>query len=136
VTATAVEHSDLCFGCGIANVFGLHLEAGPPVDGVLRGRMFVKQDMQGPPGVMHGGLIATALDEVMARLMAAEHGGAPTARLEVDLRAPVPLGTFVEATARAVEVAGRKITAVAELRDDAGTLLAEGRGVFVTSGDG
>ena len=132
MTATSVEHSDLCFGCGIANVFGLHIEAGPPIDGVLRGRLFVKQDMQGPPGTMHGGLVAAALDEVMARLMASEHGGAPTARLEVDLRVPVPLGTFVEASAHAVEVVGRKVTAVAELRDDAGTLLAEGRGVFVT----
>jgi uncharacterized protein (TIGR00369 family) len=136
VTATGVGHDELCFGCGIANVFGLHVEAGPPVDGELRGRFFVKQDLQGPPGVMHGGLVATALDEAMALLMAAEHHGAPTARLEVDLRAPIPLGTFVEATARVVEIDGRKVTAVAELRDEAGTLLAEGRGVFVTPGPG
>ncbi|MCW3065421.1 MAG: hypothetical protein JWN32_2593, partial [Solirubrobacterales bacterium] len=42
-------HHDLCFGCGIGNVFGLHLEATPPANGELHGRFFVKQDLQGPP---------------------------------------------------------------------------------------
>jgi acyl-coenzyme A thioesterase PaaI-like protein len=129
--ADRATHHDLCFGCGIANVFGMHLEAPPPENGELRGRFFVKQDLMGPPGVMHGGLVATALDEVMSLLVCVELAPAPTARLETDLRAPIPLGTFVEATARIVERDARKVTATAELRDEAGALLAEGRAVFV-----
>jgi acyl-coenzyme A thioesterase PaaI-like protein len=124
-------HHDLCFGCGIGNVFGLQLEASEPVDGELRGRFFVKQDLMGPPGVMHGGLVATALDEAMALAVRPEHEFAPTARLETDLRAPIPIGTFVEVSARIVERDGRKLVAAAELRGEDGTLLAEGRGVFV-----
>jgi acyl-coenzyme A thioesterase PaaI-like protein len=132
VTATArFAHHDLCFGCGIANVFGMQFEAQAPVDGELRGRFFVKQDLMGPPGVMHGGLVATALDEVMSLLVVAESPRAPTARLETDLRAPIPLGTFVQASARIVERDGRKVIAAGELRGEDGTLLAEGRGVFV-----
>jgi acyl-coenzyme A thioesterase PaaI-like protein len=129
--ATRFAHHDLCFGCGIANVFGMQLEAEAPVGGELRGRFFVKQDLMGPPGVMHGGLVATALDEVMSLLVFAENPGAPTARLETDLRAPIPLGTFVQASARIVERDGRKLIAAGELRAEDGTLLAEGRAVFV-----
>jgi acyl-coenzyme A thioesterase PaaI-like protein len=137
VTATSrFAHHDLCFGCGIANVFGLQFEAEAPVDGELRGRFFVKQDLMGPPGVMHGGLVATALDEVMSLLVFAENPRAPTARIETDLRAPIPLGTFVHASSRVVERDGRKVIAAAELRDDDGALLAEGRGVFVVPASG
>jgi acyl-coenzyme A thioesterase PaaI-like protein len=129
--ASRFAHHDLCFGCGIGNVFGLQLEATEPVDGELRGRFFVKQDLMGPPGVMHGGLVATALDEVMSLLVVGSHGDWPTARLEVDLRAPVPLGVFVEAVARLGPQEGRKLTVTAEVRGEDGALLAEASGVFV-----
>jgi acyl-coenzyme A thioesterase PaaI-like protein len=129
--ASRFAHHDLCFGCGIGNVFGLQLEATEPVDGELRGRFFVKQDLMGPPGVMHGGLVATALDEVMALLVAGTHGDWPTARLEVDLRAPIQLGVFVEAVARLGPLEGRKLEVTAELRGEDGALLGTGRGVFV-----
>src|SRR4051794_7815661 len=65
--AVAITHHELCFGCGLANLFGLQLELEPS-DGGVAGRFFVKQDHQGPPGFAHGGVIATALDEAMALL--------------------------------------------------------------------
>jgi acyl-coenzyme A thioesterase PaaI-like protein len=106
------------------------------VDGELRARFFVKQDLMGPPGVMHGGLVATALDEAMALLMVVESPGAPTVRLETDLRTPVPIGVFLEVRARVVEREGRKLTCNAELYDEAGTVLAEGRGIFIARPSG
>ena len=125
-----IAHHDLCFGCGVGNLFGLHLEA-EHADGELRGRFFVKQDLMGPPGHLHGGLVAAALDEVMALLVLTEFGPFPTARLETDLRAPVPVGVFVEAVARVNERDGRKIRCESELRDEAGVVLATGSAVFI-----
>jgi rhamnulokinase len=61
-----LAHHDLCFGCGTANLFGLQLELEREPDGSVRGRFFVKQDHQGPPGVAHGGVLAAALDEAAA----------------------------------------------------------------------
>ena len=69
---------DGCFGCGQANLFGLHLEDG---------RFFVKQDHQGKPGFAHPGIIAAALYEVI---------GADGRRLEVEFHAEVPVGVFVD----------------------------------------
>jgi hypothetical protein len=71
-----IAHHDGCFGCGQANLFGLHLEDG---------RFFVKQDHQGSPGYAHPGIIAAALYEVT--------GGE---RLEVEFYEDVPVGAFVE----------------------------------------
>src|SRR3954454_15414775 len=100
----SITHHELCFGCGIANLFGLQLELEASGDRVA-GRFFVKQDHQGPPGFAHGGVIAAALDEAMALLVHAEGTHALTRRLEVDLLGPVAVGTFAALTAW-VESAG------------------------------
>jgi acyl-coenzyme A thioesterase PaaI-like protein len=90
-----VTHHQLCFGCGLANVFGLQIELERESGGTVAGRFFVKQDHQGRPGFAHGGVLAAALDEA-AGLAAGEGTEAPiVARLEVDLLAPAPVGSFV-----------------------------------------
>jgi hypothetical protein len=90
-------HHDLCFGCGRANVFGLHLEVERAADGDrVSGRFFVKQDHQGAPGVAHPGVVAAALEEALA--LAA---GAYPRRVLVEHHGTAPVGTFVEVTAAA-----------------------------------
>ena len=93
-----VKHHDLCFGCGLANLFGLQMELDAS-EGRVAGRFFVKQDHQGPPGFAHGGVIATALDEAMALLVHSQGTHAVTRRLEVDLLGPVPVGSFAAVAA-------------------------------------
>jgi acyl-coenzyme A thioesterase PaaI-like protein len=129
--ASSIVHHDLCFGCGQANLFGLQLEAERRPDGGVEGRFFVKQDHQGPPGYAHGGLLATALDEAMALLLFGEGTFALTGRLEVELRAPAPVGTFVHIEAELEESAERKLTLRASARTEEGRELALGRGTFV-----
>jgi acyl-coenzyme A thioesterase PaaI-like protein len=127
-------HHDLCFGCGQANLFGLQLELEQSPDGGVDGRFFVKQDHQGPPGYAHGGVIAAALDEAMALVLLAESTPAVTARLEVDLLAPAPVGTFVRVDARLEESDARALRLRARARSEDGDELAVGRGVFVRVG--
>ena len=125
-----IFHHDLCFGCGQANLFGLQLELEPHADGGVEGRFFVKQDHQGPPGFAHGGVIASALDEAMALLLHGEGTFALTGRLEVDLLAPAPIGTFLTVRARLLEGDERRLF----LRADAasgGTPIARAQGVFI-----
>ncbi len=124
-------HHELCFGCGQANLFGLQLELERRREGGVAGRFFVKQDHQGPPGYAHGGIIATALDEAMSLLVHQRGQLALTGRLEVDLLAPVPVGTFVEVSADVTEVSGRRLVLEAGASDEAGTALAKARGTFV-----
>jgi acyl-coenzyme A thioesterase PaaI-like protein len=127
-------HHDLCFGCGQANLFGLQLELEPSPDGGVDGRFFVKQDHQGPPGYAHGGVIAAALDEAMALVLLSESTSALTARLEVDLLAPAPVGTFVRVEAGLEESDARTLRLRARARSEDGGELAVARGVFVRVG--
>jgi acyl-coenzyme A thioesterase PaaI-like protein len=111
-------------------LFGLQLELEPDGERAARGRFFVKQDHQGPPGYAHGGIMATALDEAMS-LLAHHVGTYPlTASLSIDLHAPAPVGAFVEVAAEVVSAEGRRL----QLRSTAsneGVVLATGTAVCV-----
>jgi uncharacterized protein (TIGR00369 family) len=126
-----IVHHDLCFGCGQANLFGLQLELEPAPGGGVEGRFFVKQDHQGPPGYAHGGVLAAALDEAMALLVHAEGTLAMTGRLEIDLLAPAPVGTFVTVGARVESTEGQKVQLTAEASGEGGKRIAAARGTFV-----
>ena len=112
-----VSHHELCFGCGQANLFGLQLELSRAADGV-EGRFFVKQDHQGAPGLAHAGVLTAALEEALS--LAA---GRRPARLEVELVAPAPVGTFVR-----IRAAASSATA----SDDEGQVLARAVGTFAS----
>jgi len=130
----AITHHDLCFGCGVANLFGLQMEVEPAADGEgVTGRFFVKQDHQGPPGLAHGGVLACALDEAMALCVHGEGSLAMTGRLEVEFRAPAAVGTFVRIEARVERREGRRLELSAQARQVGGErrVLAEGRASFI-----
>jgi acyl-coenzyme A thioesterase PaaI-like protein len=131
VAETAIFHHELCFGCGQANPFGLQLELEPAGAGAVAGRFFVKQDHQGPPGYAHGGVLGAALDEAMSLLLHHEGTFALTARLEIDLLAPVPVGTFVRVAARVEERGERRQRLSAEALGEDGSPAARAQGVFV-----
>ena len=130
-----IFHHDLCFGCGQANLFGLQAELEPLPDGGVEGRFFVKQDHQGPPGLAHGGVIAAALDEAMALLLRSRGVSGVTARLEVDLLAPVSVGVFATVHARPLEERERTLVLEATAAVE-GEPVARARGVFVRRPDG
>jgi acyl-coenzyme A thioesterase PaaI-like protein len=128
-----LSHHDLCFGCGQANLFGLQLELERRPEGGVAGRFFVKQDHQGPPGYAHGGVIATALDEAMSLLLHGQGTFALTGGLQVELHAPVPVGTFVEVEADVEETEGPtlRLAAAAHDQQDPGKVFATARGTFI-----
>ena len=92
-----VSHHELCFGCGLANLFGLQLELSRDGDRVT-GRFFAKQDHQGPRGAVHAGIVTTALEEAIEVVL-----GAEPRRIEVELLAPAPVGTFLRVSAAPVD---------------------------------
>jgi uncharacterized protein (TIGR00369 family) len=104
-----------------------------PDEGRCVGRVTVGKKHEGPPGLVHGGVLAILLDHVLARsARAAGHGGL-TATLTVTYRRPVHLGVPLLVTGQLGSVEGRRATATARLvaEDDPGTTLAEGEAVLV-----
>jgi len=104
-----------------------------PDEGRCVGRVTVGKKHEGPPGLVHGGVLAILLDHVLARsARAAGHGGL-TATLTVTYRRPVHLGVPLVVIGQLGSVHGRRATATARLvaEDDPGTTLAEGEAVLV-----
>ncbi len=133
-----VTHHELCFGCGQQNLFGLQIEVEPQPAGGVAGRMFLKQDHQGPPGAAHPGLIATALEEVMSLALEAEGVRALPESFEVHIERPAPLGVFVRLEARSVAEAGDgpiPVPAEASLAGVEAGPVASARATFVPYDD-
>jgi acyl-coenzyme A thioesterase PaaI-like protein len=88
---------------------------------------------EGPPGLVHGGVVATLLDHVLARSVRAAGFGGLTATLTVTYRRPVRLGVSLLLTAEVGENDGRRTTARARLvaESDRDTTLAEAEGLFI-----
>lgn len=126
-------HYEYCFGCGPAQPSGLHLAARAG-DGVeIFAEFTVAATHQGGPGLAHGGVLVTAMDDALGTLNWMLHTASVTARLETDFRRPVPvdstlyLHTWVEA------VSGRKIYCSGEARLDApdGPVALTARALFL-----
>jgi uncharacterized protein (TIGR00369 family) len=120
-------------------VYGPGNPVAPPMvatdsaDGRATGRVTVGKSHEGPPGLVHGGVVATLLDHVLARAVRAAGRGGLTATLTVTYRRPVPLGVPLVATAEMGTTDGRRTTATARLvaEEDPTTTLAEAEGLFV-----
>jgi uncharacterized protein (TIGR00369 family) len=120
-------------------VYGPGNPVAPPMvathspDGRATGRVTLGKAHEGPPGLVHGGVVATLLDHVLARAVRAAGRGGLTATLTVTFRRPVQLGVPLRATAELTGQDGRRTTATARLvaEDDPGTTLAEAEGLFV-----
>jgi acyl-coenzyme A thioesterase PaaI-like protein len=114
-----------CFGCGPRHPFGFHLTFEDLEDRVVS-RFVPTEHHQGPPGIMHGGLVGALADEVGAWTVFLKVGMfAVTTSFDGRLRKPVRIGAEVEACGKLTS-SGR--IAVVEVTLTQGDVLAfEGR---------
>ena len=123
---------NLCFACGKDNPHGMHLKFFLDRERnhfVCHFRL--SKRYTGPPGHCHGGIIATILDDAMSKLNKLRDLIAATSRMTVEYRRPVPLNKKLKVESREISKRGRRLTRVAEIIDEKGTVLACSRGVFV-----
>lgn len=133
---TKEERDRWCFACGADNPIGLKLRFEElPEEGVYRSRFTPGPQHQGYEGVLHGGLVSTLLDEIMARYLYAQGKQAVTAKLEVRFRAPTPIGQELTVEGRVIGQRGKMVELAAQLRLPDGTVTAEGRAVVAFLGD-
>lgn len=131
LTPLAHTAQNRCFGCGQANPTGLHLEFSLAEDGTVVCPVTVPNMFEGISGYVHGGIIATLLDETMSKAVRARGLHAMTRHMEVDYQRPVPSGSPVRLEGRVVRSEGRKHWTEATILDAQRTALAHGKGLFV-----
>src|SRR5260370_22184690 len=123
-----------CFACGEDNRDGMRLKFAFDRDRkhfVCRFRLGKRYT--GPPGCCHGGIIDTILDDAMSKLSKLRDVVAATSRMTVEYLRPVPLHKPLRVESRELGKRGRRLTRMAEIMDEKGTVLARSRGVFVIS---
>jgi uncharacterized protein (TIGR00369 family) len=120
-----------CFGCGPANPAGLQLEFLLADDGSVVSFPVVADTFDGHPGYLHGGIIATLLDEAMSKAVRALGKPAMTRKMDVDYLRPVPSGAPLRIEGRVVRSEGRKHWAEAAIVDSEGSELAKATGLFI-----
>jgi uncharacterized protein (TIGR00369 family) len=123
--------SNRCFGCGPANQTGLRLDFLLADDGSVVSFPSVSSAFEGHPGYLHGGIIATLLDEAMSKAVRARGSSSMTRKMEVDYLHPVASETPLRLEGRVVRNEPRKHWAEARILDEKGMVLAEAKGFFI-----
>src|SRR5690348_14148107 len=99
-----------CFVCGARNLSGLRLtfrrEGEQVVAEFLPGEAF-----EGFPGVVHGGILASLLDETLARTAAFSQQWVMTGRLEIRYRRPALIGQLLRITGQVEQRRARMLIA-------------------------
>jgi acyl-coenzyme A thioesterase PaaI-like protein len=126
-------NSRLCFVCGLDNPVGLHLKFYQTAPGEVTVEFTPPEHYQGYPGVLHGGIVASILDETAGRSLM---GIFPprfmfTAKLEVKYRRNVPVGQPLRVIGKAGNSRQRMAEAWSGIYDQAGELLAEATALLV-----
>lgn len=118
----------MCFACGKNNPIGLKLEFDLDSENLtVEGKFTAGPEHAGYTGIMHGGLVATLLDEAMVKLLWDTGTSAVTASLEIKLVKPVPVGRELTIKGRVDSEQGRMIYTSAEVEDEDGKVLARGK---------
>jgi acyl-coenzyme A thioesterase PaaI-like protein len=120
-----------CFGCGPANANGLQLEFQLADDCSVVCLATIADRFEGAPGYVHGGIIATMIDETMSKALSAQGHVGVTRRMEIDYRHMVPSGTPIRLEGRLARSEGRKHWTEATILNAQGDVLAEGTGLFI-----
>lgn len=117
----------MCFICGRDNPVGLYMRFYDNGENEVYSHYTVADHFQGYPGVVHGGIVAAMLDEVVGRVsvIGDHHHLMMSVKLEVKYRHPVPTETPLAVVGRIERLRGRLGKAVGELHLPDGLIAAE-----------
>jgi acyl-coenzyme A thioesterase PaaI-like protein len=121
-----------CFACGDANPIGMHLNDIRREGDQVLATLHPRPEFQSYPGVLHGGLSATALDEVMGYASILLAGiWAATATMDVRYRAQIPYDAPLPLVAGLTDTRGRRVRAWSRLHLPSGEIGAEATALLV-----
>jgi acyl-coenzyme A thioesterase PaaI-like protein len=97
----------------------------------VEGTVTFGQAYEGPPGHVHGGFVAAALDELLGMTLIAKHVPGMTGRLTIHYRRPTPLHKPLRVVGEVERVEGRKVYVTGRILDG-DMVCSEAEGLFLT----
>lgn len=101
-----------------------------PATATMHGTATFDTQFTGPPGMVHGGVIALAFDELLGATNVCLELGAFTGTLSVRYERPTPIETEVQLEARIDRTEGRKVFTIGTI-SHAGAVTARAEGIFI-----
>lgn len=126
----AIEAARMCFACGPDNPIGLQIDFTVE-DGVCRGQFTADHVHVGFENTVHGGIIYSALDDVMANVLYLQNIKAHTARCEIRYRQALAVGQRINLTGWIDNERRRLVVLRGEARLDDNSLIAESEASFM-----
>jgi acyl-coenzyme A thioesterase PaaI-like protein len=127
-----LDDDQMCFCCGVKNPIGLKLTFAPTPEGRISTVWRPKKEHQGFKDIIHGGLVATVLDEVMIRMLYHRGVSAVTGTLETKLMKPLRWGREYRFEAWVARDRARAVHTEAEAFDaETGERVARGKATCI-----
>jgi len=120
-------NSEMCFVCGRSNPVGLYMSFYDDGELEVISEYTVPEHYQGYPGIVHGGVVAAMLDEVVARvsMIGDHHHFMMSVKLQILYRHPVPVETPLKVVGRILRLRGRLGKAEGKIFLPDGTVACE-----------
>jgi uncharacterized protein (TIGR00369 family) len=136
---TKQPNSRMCFICGLQNPVGLHMSIYNDHDhNCIYSNITIPDQYQSYPGVVHGGIVATMLDEISGRATIMDGNDQNlmvTIKLEVKYRLPTPTNTPLKIVGRVVSQNESRAKVVGEIQLPDGTVTASCESVLARPPD-
>jgi uncharacterized protein (TIGR00369 family) len=124
-----------CFACGELNEIGLHLQLNLEPERCWT-ELVMPSRFEGWEGIIHGGILCTILDEVMAWALVVHDNWGVTARMSIDFRKPVSVGQSIRAEGWIKEARRRIQVTVGRIVDtETGVELATAEATYVAASE-
>jgi acyl-coenzyme A thioesterase PaaI-like protein len=115
---------------GLRNPTGLHLQYHLDGERVVTS-WTPTEDHAGFPGLVHGGLIAAVLDDVMGRCSVLERRWVVTGRMETRYREGAPIGAPLRVEGWSTRFTRRVMQAEASMTLENGVVVAQASGTYL-----
>jgi len=119
-----------CFVCGDKNPHGLCIAFYYDRDQVV-GEYTTDEKFQGYQGIVHGGLVSTLLDEIMAKAVLARQRYCMTVEMTVRFKKAIPVGTKLRLTGRVTQDRRRLLETAGEVTGEDGAVYATATGKYL-----
>lgn len=124
MSGDVLERYRHCFVCGDKNRKGLQINFHYE-EGKAKARFTPAAEYEGYRNILHGGILAAVLDEVMVKAVLAEGIPAVTSRMDIRYRLPAAIGEELFLEGWVTQVKSRLIMTAGKVSKKDGILVAE-----------
>lgn len=126
-----LENDEMCFVCGKRNEDGLQLDFELVGEDGIRTEFTPHKRFQGWKDILHGGIIATILDEVMVNVAYLRKIMAVTVKMEIRLRRPAAVGERLIFRGQILKRGAKTLDVKAWAEQESGEVVAEATGLLM-----